>query len=155
MDNRSAKLGLTYDDVRQETVQQVARLMIAAAITAPKSGGQLFMQGAHLFIETVILEDKQTLHTLATWMRARGRERQEAIWFRDAEVAENLDCVLFIGLKDWYPPVYDCGACGSRPPRACVTLASLLSSRALNATCETLTWALLWGQRPRLHRSIT
>jgi hypothetical protein len=23
-----------------------------------------------------------------------------------------LDGVLFIGLKDWYPPIYDCGACG-------------------------------------------
>jgi len=112
MDSSLATCVLTYDDVRQETVQQVAKLMIAAAITAPKSGGQLFMRGAPLSIETVILDNKQTLHTLATWMRARGRERREAIWFRDAEVAENLDCVVFIGLKDWYPPVYDCGACG-------------------------------------------
>jgi uncharacterized ferredoxin-like protein len=32
--------------------------------------------------------------------------------FRDAALAERLDAVLFIGLKDWYPPIYDCGACG-------------------------------------------
>ena len=112
MDKRSEGSALTYDDVRQETVRQVARLMVAAAVTAPKSGGQLFLRGAHLFIETVIVDDEQTLRSLATWMRARGRERQEAIWFRDAELAETLDCVVFIGLKDWYPPVYDCGACG-------------------------------------------
>src|SRR5207248_5857829 len=23
-----------------------------------------------------------------------------------------IDAVLFVGLADWYPPVYDCGACG-------------------------------------------
>jgi uncharacterized ferredoxin-like protein len=45
-------------------------------------------------------------------MRARGKERREAIWFRDAEAAEAIDAVLFVGLSDWYPPVYDCGACG-------------------------------------------
>ena len=45
-------------------------------------------------------------------MRQRGRERRQEIWFRDAALAERLDGVLFIGLKDWYPPIYDCGACG-------------------------------------------
>lgn len=45
-------------------------------------------------------------------MRARGRERREAIWFRDADLCERVDGILFLGLKDWYPPVYDCGACG-------------------------------------------
>lgn len=86
--------------------------MAAAAITAPKSGGQLFLAGKHLFIETVIVDDRETLTRLAGWMRARGKERREAIWFRDAEAAEVIDAVLFIGLRDWYPPVYDCGACG-------------------------------------------
>src|SRR5438067_7318312 len=45
-------------------------------------------------------------------MRARGKERREAIWFRDAEAAEAIDAALFVGLADWYPPNYDCGACG-------------------------------------------
>ena len=45
-------------------------------------------------------------------MRARGKERREAIWFRDADVAEAIDAVLFVGIADWYPPNYDCGACG-------------------------------------------
>jgi hypothetical protein len=34
-----------YDDLRAGTVRQVAQLMAAAAITAPKSGGQLFLAG--------------------------------------------------------------------------------------------------------------
>src|SRR5712692_2000685 len=101
-----------YDELRADTVRQAAMTMAGAAITAPKSGGQLFMQGGKLFMETVILDDKATLGRLAAWMRARGKERREAIWFRDAEAAEAIDAVLFVGLSDWYPPVYDCGACG-------------------------------------------
>jgi uncharacterized ferredoxin-like protein len=46
-------------------------------------------------------------------MRARGKEREEQIWFRDAEVATEVDAVLFVGLlPGWYPPNYDCGMCG-------------------------------------------
>jgi uncharacterized ferredoxin-like protein len=102
-----------YDDLRAETVLQVAKLMAAAAITAPKSGGQLFLAGRHNFMETVIVADADTRAQLAGWLRARGAERRETIWFRDADVAEAVDAVLFVGLRpDWYPPNYDCGACG-------------------------------------------
>jgi uncharacterized ferredoxin-like protein len=103
---------LDYDGLRAETVRNVAKLMAAAAITAPKSGGMLFMQGKHLFIETVIVDDRPTLDRMSAWMRARGKERRETIWFRDADVADAIDAVLLVGLADWYPPNYDCGACG-------------------------------------------
>jgi uncharacterized ferredoxin-like protein len=105
-------VALDYDALRADTVRQVAKLMAASAITAPKSGGQLFLQGKHLFIETVIVDDRDTLTQLAGWLRARGKERREAIWFRDADVADAIDAVLFVGLADWYPPNDDCGACG-------------------------------------------
>jgi uncharacterized ferredoxin-like protein len=100
------------DELRIEAVHQVASLMAAAAITAPKSGGQLFLADKPGFIETVAIDDRAVLGELAEWMRARARERREAIWLRDAELAEAVDAVLFVGLKDWYPPNYDCGACG-------------------------------------------
>jgi uncharacterized ferredoxin-like protein len=103
---------LDYEGLRGDTVRQVAKLMAAAAITAPKSGGQLFLAGKHLFVETVIVDDRETLSALAQWMRARGKERRESIWFRDAEGADQIDAVLFVGLNKWYPPNYDCGACG-------------------------------------------
>jgi len=104
---------LGYDDIRAGTVRQVAQLMAAAAITAPKSGGQLFLAGKPNFMETVIADDPGTRGELAAWMRARGKERRERIWFRDAEAAEAVDAILFVGLlPGWYPPNYDCGACG-------------------------------------------
>src|SRR3954452_19152025 len=103
---------LDYDAIRADTVLQVAKLMAASAITAPKSGGQLFIAGKHNFVETVIVDDTDTKQELAGWIRARGKERREAIWFRDADVAEAVDAILFVGLSDWYPPNYDCGACG-------------------------------------------
>jgi uncharacterized ferredoxin-like protein len=103
---------LDYEAIRVDTVRQVAKLMAASAITAPRSGGQLFLAGKHNFIETVIVDDPDDRHRLAEWLRARGKERRENIWFRDAEVAEAVDAVLFVGLADWYPPNYDCGACG-------------------------------------------
>lgn len=102
-----------YDDLRAETVLQVAKLMAAAAITAPKSGGQLFLAGKPNFMEAVIITDPDTRAQLAGWLRSRGAERREAIWFRDAEVAEAVDAILIVGLlPGWYPPNYDCGACG-------------------------------------------
>lgn len=39
---------LGHDDIRAATVRQVAQLMAAAAITAPKSGGQLFLAGSRI-----------------------------------------------------------------------------------------------------------
>jgi uncharacterized ferredoxin-like protein len=101
-----------YEELRLEAVLQTARAMAGAAITAPKSGGMLFVQGSPMFMETVILHDRDTLKQLSGWMRARGKERRETIWFRDADVAERVDAVLFVGLSGWYPPNYDCGACG-------------------------------------------
>lgn len=99
-------------EIYMDAIRQVARLCAVAAVTAPKSGGALFLKGSKPFIETVIVEEKETLSRLAEWMRARGNQHKAPLWFRDADTAEKLDIVLFIGLNKWYPPVYDCGACG-------------------------------------------
>src|SRR5512140_2315130 len=99
-------------DLLMEALRQVAKLCAISAITAPKSGGQLFLKGAKPFIETVIVEDRATLDHLAEWLRERGKKLKQPIWYRDADAADKLDLVLFIGLTNWYPPTYDCGACG-------------------------------------------
>ena len=103
---------MDQQELLMDGLRNVAKLCAVAAMTAPKSGGQLFLKGSKPFIETVSVEDRETLHLLAEWLRARGTKLKQPIWFRDAETAEKLDLVLFIGLASWYPPVYDCGACG-------------------------------------------
>jgi hypothetical protein len=45
-----AKLFQTIDEAKGEVVRTVARMCAAAAVTAPKSGGQLFLRGKPLFI---------------------------------------------------------------------------------------------------------
>src|SRR5512140_1470326 len=99
-------------EIFQQAVRHVAELCAVAAMTAPKSGGQLFLRGSKPFMETVILDDRSILHQLAEWMRQRGNRLKHPLWIRDADDAEKLDVLLFIGLSKWYPPVYDCGACG-------------------------------------------
>ncbi len=103
---------MDQQEIFMDALRQVARLCAVAAMTSPKSGGQLFLKGSKPFIETVIIEDRETFSRLAGWLRQRGTKLKRPIWFRDAEVAEKTDLVLFIGLAKWYPPVYDCGACG-------------------------------------------
>src|SRR3989442_3895249 len=95
-----------------EVVENVAKMCAVSAMTAPKSGGQLFLKGSKPFIETTIVKDQETLHRLAEWLRARGTKLKNPIFFRDADTTEKVDLILFIGLEKWYPPMYDCGACG-------------------------------------------
>jgi uncharacterized ferredoxin-like protein len=89
----------SIDEAKGDVIRSVGRLCAAAAVTAPKSGGQLFLRGKPLFIETVSIDDHETLLRIAGWMRRRGRERRKEIWLHDAALAERLDGVLFIGLK--------------------------------------------------------
>jgi len=121
-------------DIFMNALRHVAELCAVAAMTAPKSGGQLFTKGAKPFIETVIVEDRATLSRLAEWLRARGTRLKEPIWFRDADSADKLDLVLFIGLAKWYPPLYDCGACGY------ATCAEFLRAAPAHRTPEAEDW---------------
>ena len=150
-----------YDDLRTDSVRQVAKLMAAAAITAPKSGGQLFLAGKPGFMETVIADDPATRRQLAQWMRARGKERRERVWFRDAEAAEAVDAILFVGLlPGWYPPNYDCGACGYATcaeflhhTKTLRNQSAELEFAARYATCATSTSASRSAQPPKPPRS--
>ncbi len=66
-------------DMFMDSLRHVAQLCAVAAVTAPKSGGQLFLRGAKPFIETVILEDREVLGRLAGWLRERGRKLKAPI----------------------------------------------------------------------------
>src|SRR5262249_37932233 len=96
--SRSEEAHMDQQEMFLDAVRHVAKLCAVAAMTAPKSGGQLFLKGGTPFIETVIVEDRATLKQLADWLRREGEKHKDAIWFRDADTAEKLDLVLFIGL---------------------------------------------------------
>src|SRR6058998_1070187 len=125
-----------------EVVGNVAKMCAVSAMTAPKSGGQLFLKGSKPFIETTIVSDKETLHRLAEWLRARGTKLKNPIFFRDADTAEKVDLILFIGLEKWYPPMYDCGACGYG------TCNEFLRASPGHHTAESADWEFL-GPRGR------
>src|SRR5947208_14485008 len=94
-----------------EVVANVAKMCAVSAMTAPKSGGQLFLKGSKPFIETTIVQDKETLHRLAEWLRAPGTKAKNPIFFRDADPTEKVDLILFTCLDKGYTPMYDgCGA---------------------------------------------
>src|SRR5262245_9571068 len=93
-------------------------------------------------------------------MRARGKERRKAIWFRDAEAAEAIDAVLFVGLTRWYPPNYDCGACGYATCAEFMTATKELRAESdelefvgPQSTCATSTSASPSARRPRPPRT--
>ncbi len=121
-------------EIFMDALRHVVQLCAVAAMTAPKSGGQLFIKGSHPFIETVIIEDREKLSAMAGWLRERGDKLKAPIWYRDADSTEKLDLVLFIGLVKWYPPVYDCGACGY------ATCAEFLSAREHNKVDGSEDW---------------
>ena len=128
------KAHMNQHEIFMDSIRHVARLCAVSAMTAPKSGGQLFLKGGKPFIETVIVEEEATLKKLADWLRAQGDKHKEAIWYRDADTAEQLDLVLFIGLANWYPPQYDCGACGY------ATCAEFLQAKSQHQSPESADW---------------
>src|SRR3989442_15210034 len=89
-----------------EVVENVAKMCAVSAMTAPKSGGQLFLKESKPFIETTIVRDKETIHHLAEWLRARGTKPKNPSFFRNAETAKKEDLILFLGLDKRNPPTH-------------------------------------------------
>jgi len=87
-----------------EGIEVVAQLMVMAAITAPKTKGENFIQ-------TKILQG-EAVQQLAQAMRAFGLETGKANFDRDGRNVAQSAAVVLIGLKDATTAGLDCGACG-------------------------------------------
>jgi Uncharacterized protein containing a ferredoxin domain (DUF2148) len=81
----------------QDLLDEAARPFDTARVLAELAGGDFLcldhaghISAAYPFSAAVIADDPGTRSDLAAWMRARGKERRERIWFRDAEAAEAL-----------------------------------------------------------------
>ena len=92
------------DDAAREAALEVAKKMVAAALTAPKGCGVDD-------VDAVILsgEDK---NVLATHMRDIAEETGEDFYARDAGNVDASHCVVLIWAKDAPILLTNCGLCG-------------------------------------------
>jgi uncharacterized ferredoxin-like protein len=87
-----------------DSTEIVAQLMAVAAVTAPKTKGENFVQ-------VKILQGEPLQH-LARAMVEYGVESQKKNFDRDGQNVANSEAVVLIGLKDATTCGLNCGACG-------------------------------------------
>ncbi len=87
-----------------EAVDIVAQLMAAAAITAPKTKGQNY-------VEVKVLSG-EVLAQIADEMDAYGARTGKKNFDRDARNVRASDALVLIGINDTDTCGLDCGACG-------------------------------------------
>ncbi len=85
-------------------IDTVAQLMEMAAITAPKTRGENFVQ--------VKLLQGQEVQQLGQAMIAFGQKKRKGNFDRDGKNVLHSEAVLLIGIKDADPATLDCAACG-------------------------------------------
>ena len=79
--------------------------MAMAAITAPKTRGENFVQ-------VKVLQGQETLRQLGQAMIAFGQKSRKSNFDRDGQNVLNSEAVVLIGIKDAAPATLDCAACG-------------------------------------------
>ena len=87
-----------------DSTEIVAQVMAVAAITAPKTKGENFVQ--------VKIVQGESVQQLARAMVDYGVESQKKNFDRDGHNVANSEAVVLIGLKDATTCGLDCGACG-------------------------------------------
>ena len=93
------------EEMLNQALETVARLMAVSAITAPKGKGIDDIE--------VKIAEKDTVKEIGEAMRKIAKEKRDPIFIRDAKCIENSNVVVLIGLKkDIEPYGFDCGACG-------------------------------------------
>jgi uncharacterized ferredoxin-like protein len=88
----------------QNGVDIVAELMRLAAVTAPKSMGQDYLE--------IRLCTREEMDRVAVEMLAIGKEKKTPNWERDAKGIEKSDGLVLIGIKPHKGVGLNCGACG-------------------------------------------
>ena len=83
-------------EAEEDMALNVAKLMLTAARTAPKTGGRDS-------ITTVILTGEEK-EKLASAMEKLGKERNRKIYVRDGNNVRNAQAVVLIGVKTGEPP---------------------------------------------------
>ncbi|MFN3308622.1 MAG: ferredoxin domain-containing protein [Anaerolineales bacterium] len=87
-----------------QSIEVVAQMMEIAAITAPKTKGENYVQ-----VKILLGED---VRTLGEKMIAFGEEHHRTNFDRDGRNVMNSQAVVLIGIKDAKPAGLNCSACG-------------------------------------------
>ncbi len=87
-----------------QSIEVVAQMMEIAAITAPKTKGENYVQ-----VKILLGED---VRTLGEKMIAFGKEHHRTNFDRDGRNVMNSQAVVLIGVKDAKPAGLNCSACG-------------------------------------------
>lgn len=95
---------LDGSEQERQGVLATANLMVVAARTAPKSGGQDD-------ILTAVAVGKE-IETLAAEMEKIAQERKVERWKQQAPMVRGADVIVLIGVRGTKPYVTGCGACG-------------------------------------------
>jgi uncharacterized ferredoxin-like protein len=88
----------------QDAVAAICRLMAAAAVTAPKTKGEDFVE--------VLVVSGESLQALGRAMIAYGEKSGKKNFDRDGNNVLKSEAVVLIGLKAPNTAGLDCGACG-------------------------------------------
>ncbi len=83
----------------------VAKLMVLAARTAPKTKGQDYV------VCKIISGKEKEKEGIAREMEKIGKERNKKGWLRDAQNLRDSPALVLIGVKN-VPADMDCGTCG-------------------------------------------
>jgi uncharacterized ferredoxin-like protein len=95
---------IKHEEAEKEAVMDVARLMVAAARTAPKGCGVDN-------IETLIVTGDHKDQLIAE-LKTISEETGEDFYRRDGENLKSSECVVFIGVKNNPILLDNCGDCG-------------------------------------------
>ncbi|MEW6329060.1 MAG: DUF2148 domain-containing protein [Candidatus Micrarchaeota archaeon] len=83
----------------------VAKLMVLAARTAPKTKGQDYI------VCKIISGEEKEKEAIAREMEKIGREMNKKGWLRDAQNLRDSPALVLVGVRNT-PADMDCGACG-------------------------------------------
>jgi len=126
----------------KETVRLVGELMVVAARTAPKAGGQDF-------IEVTLLSDSERI-TVGNDMIQISKERDIPGFERDGKNVLDSDAVLLIGLLPHKGAGLNCGACGYSSCQEFNTKSSSVDFEGPNCALRLLDLGIALGSAAKL-----
>ena len=101
-------------DVEKEAAMTVAKLMAAAAKTAPKGCGEDNVE--------ILILDGADKDRLTEVMREIGKAPEQEFFIRDAANIDASHCILLIGAKNSPIGLEGCSYCGCELPRLSLCL---------------------------------